>query len=85
MSDQLEKAEYNRREFLAASAAAGLGLSVAEALGQESKNKDEINIAIIGAGTQGRVLMNSILKIPGVRIKAVGDIWEYSPGISGLE
>jgi predicted dehydrogenase len=78
MSDQLQKAEFNRREFIAATAATGLSLSVAEALGQEAKSKDEINIALIGAGTQGRVLMNSLLKIPGVRIKAVGDVWEYS-------
>ncbi|MFT7515817.1 MAG: hypothetical protein ACI9QL_005052, partial [Candidatus Omnitrophota bacterium] len=53
MSDQLQKAEFNRREFIAATAATGLSLSVAEALGQEAKSKDEINIALIGAGTQG--------------------------------
>ena len=37
---------------------------------------DELNIALIGAGAQGQVLMNSCLKIPGVRFRAVCDIWE---------
>jgi predicted dehydrogenase len=39
---------------------------------------DEIRIALIGCGEQGRVLMESCLRIPGVRFVAVCDIWEYS-------
>ena len=37
---------------------------------------DDINVALLGAGAQGQVLMNACLKIPGISIKAVCDIWE---------
>jgi len=37
---------------------------------------DDINVALLGVGGQGRVLMNACLKIQGIRIKAVCDIWE---------
>ena len=33
-------------------------------------------MALLGAGARGRVLVNGCLKIPGIRIKAVCDIWE---------
>ncbi len=36
---------------------------------------DDLNIALIGAGAQGQVLLDSCLKIPGLRFKAVCDIW----------
>ena len=48
------------------------------ALGQAGGKKD-INIALIGAGTQGQVLMNAILKLgrdSGIKFRAVCDIWE---------
>jgi predicted dehydrogenase len=39
----------------------------------------EINIALLGAGAQGQVLMEAMLRIPGVRFRAVCDIWtEYN-------
>ncbi len=39
----------------------------------------EVNVGIIGVGAQGQVLIDSMLKIPGVRFRAVCDIWsEYS-------
>ncbi len=42
-------------------------------------NLQELNIALLGAGAQGEVLRNAILKIPGIRFKAVCDIWtEYA-------
>ncbi|MBN2000002.1 Gfo/Idh/MocA family oxidoreductase [candidate division KSB1 bacterium] len=42
-------------------------------------NLKELNIALLGAGAQGEVLRNAILKIPGIRFKAVCDIWtEYA-------
>lgn len=37
---------------------------------------DEIRVALLGAGEQGQVLMQDCLKIPGIRFKAVCDIWE---------
>lgn len=61
------------------SAAAGAGLMLANnALGQ-ADGKKEINIALIGAGAQGQVLMNAILKLgknSGIKFRAVCDIWE---------
>ncbi|MBN2309212.1 MAG: Gfo/Idh/MocA family oxidoreductase [Candidatus Hydrogenedentes bacterium] len=39
---------------------------------------DDLNVALIGMGAQGMVLMNACLKIPGIRFKAVCDIWSYS-------
>src|SRR4029078_8508076 len=38
-----------------------------------------INIALLGAGAQGQVLTDSMLRIPGLRFRAVCDIWtEYT-------
>ena len=35
----------------------------------------EINVALLGAGAQGQVLMEAMLRIPGLRFRAVCDIW----------
>ncbi len=79
-----------RRSFLRSSAAAGLGAAAAASglAGQDAPapaagarpapQPDEIKIALIGVGEQGRVLMESCLRIPGIRIAAVCDIWSYS-------
>jgi predicted dehydrogenase len=67
----------DRRQFLRSTAAAGAGLAFSPlVLGQTGNSKpDDINVALLGAGTQGQVLMNACLKIPGIRFKAVCDIW----------
>ncbi len=36
---------------------------------------NDLNIALLGTGAQGQVLLSSILKIPAVRVTAVCDIW----------
>jgi predicted dehydrogenase len=39
----------------------------------------EINVALLGAGAQGQVLTDAMLRIPGLRFLAVCDIWaEYN-------
>jgi len=39
----------------------------------------EINVALLGQGAQGEVLLNAMLKIPGLRFRAVCDVWtEYN-------
>jgi predicted dehydrogenase len=71
----------NRRTFLQSTTAAGASLILSPAvLGQTraSKNPDDINVALIGAGEQGKTLMMDCLRIPGVRFKAVCDIWPYN-------
>ena len=38
-----------------------------------------INVALLGAGAQGQVLADAMLRIPGLRFRAVCDIWsEYN-------
>jgi predicted dehydrogenase len=63
----------DRRRFLATSAT--IGSSLLLPTGTQSQTND-INIAIIGAGTQGQALLMNCLTIPGVKIKAICDIWE---------
>lgn len=42
-------------------------------------NLSEINVALLGAGAQGDVLLTAMLRIPGLRFRAVCDIWtEYN-------
>jgi len=42
-------------------------------------NLREINVALLGAGAQGQVLLDAMLRIPGLRFRAVCDIWkEYN-------
>jgi len=43
------------------------------------KDLQVVNVALIGAGAQGHVLTDSMLRIPGLRFRAVCDIWaEYN-------
>ena len=42
-------------------------------------NLTPINVALLGAGAQGQVLLDAMLRIPGLRFRAVCDIWtEYN-------
>jgi len=44
-----------------------------------SQGVSEINVALLGAGAQGQVLLDSMLRIPGLRFRAVCDVWtEYN-------
>ncbi|MBM4019483.1 MAG: Gfo/Idh/MocA family oxidoreductase [Planctomycetes bacterium] len=45
---------------------------------QGSRMPEDIHLALIGAGRHGRDLLNYCLDIPGVRFRAVCDIWPYS-------
>jgi len=74
----------DRRSFMQSTAAIGAGLFLSPAaFGQGAaagaRKKDDINVALIGAGAEGQVLMNAILKLgrnSGIRFRAVCDIWE---------
>ncbi|MBN2313552.1 MAG: Gfo/Idh/MocA family oxidoreductase [Sedimentisphaerales bacterium] len=79
MDDKNTKERMDRRIFLRSAAATGAGLAFSPiAFGQtdSGKKSDDINVALLGAGARGRVLVNGCLKITGVRFKAVCDIWE---------
>ncbi len=78
MDSQKGEKGINRRNFLRSTAAVGAGLVLSPAIlaqtGGGGKAGD-INVALLGAGAQGQVLLNACLKIPGIRFKAVCDIW----------
>ncbi len=79
MRESLIRNGMERRAFLRGAAAAGAGLMWAPmmAAGAEDK-KDELRVAILGAGEQGQALLDACIKMsdPGVRFVAVCDIWE---------
>ena len=49
---------------------------VIEAATAAPANVREINVALLGAGAQGQVLLDAMLRIPGLRFRAVCDIWQ---------
>lgn len=75
-----------RREFVRTTAAAGAGLmlaaATAPAFGQTKSANGKINIALIGCGAEGQVLLESILKIEGVHLVAIVDVWDYNRNIN---
>lgn len=71
---------FTRRDFLATGAKLGAFLAAAPYIARAAEpggKTDQLNVALIGCGEQGRVLLNASLKIPGIRFKAVCDIWPY--------
>lgn len=56
---------FNRRDFIkmAGTAAGGLVLS-SGMLSAQRKGGDKVNVAVVGYGAEGEVLMNSLLKLP---------------------
>ena len=66
MDTQKTKERIDRRSFLHSAAGVGAGLVLSPiASGQKRRTKkpDDINMALLGAGEQGRILMNICLKI----------------------
>jgi predicted dehydrogenase len=79
MSKRKTKNGIDRRSFLRSTAAAGAGLVLSPVVfGQAASEKkpEDINVALLGAGAQGQVLMEACRKIPGIRFKAVCDVWQ---------
>ncbi len=78
MSDQTTKNGIDRRSFLRSTAAVSAGLAFAPNILSRVKagDPDDINVALLGAGEQGgQALLPACLQIPGLRFKAVCDIW----------
>lgn len=74
----------NRREFLGTTAVAGAGMLLsacksdsAKPAAATSSSANMLNIALIGYGEEGKVLLESILNIPTVKVVALCDIWDY--------
>ncbi len=66
-----------RRKFVQTATAAGLMMTVPAWAQESTENKDDLKVAIIGPGSQGRLLMTMSLKIPGIRYAAICDVWHY--------
>ena len=82
MTSQNDSAALSRRGFLTAAAAAGAGAALARRVlgraGPKTEKVDDVNVALIGVGVQGGVLLKgNLVKMDGIRIKAVCDIWPY--------
>jgi len=77
MNDDKSQTGINRRSFLQSTAAISAGLAFSPYFSSRAAGgePDDINVALLGAGAQGQVLMNACRNIPGVRFKAVCDIW----------
>lgn len=76
--------KIDRRQFVRSTAAIGAGLFVAPNVMSATASaaaKDDINIAIIGAGAEGDALFNAVTRLgmkSGIKFKAVCDIWDYN-------
>ena len=78
--------ELNRRNFFKSAAAGAAFLPSFNILGDDAVDPDkrpigpkddQLNIAMIGFGAEGKVLGESIARIPGIRVRAVCDIWKF--------
>ena len=73
--------ELNRRNFFKGVAAGAAFLPSFNILHAEDATigpkDDQINVALIGFGAEARVLSASLVRIPGVRVRAVCDIWKF--------
>ncbi len=75
----------NRRDFISATAVAGASLLLEscksdngpKSAATKPSSLNTINIALIGYGEEGQVLLESLLNIPGIRLVALCDIWDY--------
>jgi predicted dehydrogenase len=79
----------NRREFIRKSAWAGAaGLSLGTILHGDPANtaNNALAVGVVGTGAQGQVLLNCLKNIPGIRVVALCDIWDYNlkKGLSAI-
>ena len=81
------KPSLTRREFIGSTAAVGAGLmlaSGADVFGQSNSPAasvapgNKLRVALIGFGAEGRVLLESLLKIQTIQLVAICDIWDYA-------
>jgi predicted dehydrogenase len=78
----------NRRDFINTSAVAGAGLllnscksgTTPGATAAKPSSQNMLHVALIGYGEEGKVLLESMLNIPDIKVVALCDIWEYHRG-----
>jgi predicted dehydrogenase len=74
---------FTRRDFIATGAKLGAAFVAAPYLARAAsigRGADSLNVALVGCGEEGRVLLSATLKIPNIRFRAVCDIWPYNLG-----
>ena len=72
----------SRRSFVKSAALTGAATLLSPAVRAASSlgGTQDLNVALIGAGVQGRTLLHACMDIPNLHFKAVCDIWPYSQG-----
>ena len=75
---------FNRREFLSATAVAGAAMLLTSCKDEtepkpaaHASSLNTLNVALIGYGEEGKVLLESLLNITDVKVVALCDIWDY--------
>ena len=76
----------SRRDFLTATAAAGVGLLISRAGARAAEPapagktppSGKIRLGLVGVGAQGRVLIDSLMQIEGIQLVAIADMWDYA-------
>lgn len=70
----------SRRRFLANSAKAGLVIGAPGMLCASNRvsTAETLKVALVGCGKWGWEIYESLRNIPGIRVQAVCDIWEYN-------
>jgi predicted dehydrogenase len=77
--------DMTRRRFMRLSTVAGAGAllssmhSLRAQVAQAGKSpNDRLQVALIGLGAEGRVLLESLQVIEGIQLVAICDIWDYA-------
>lgn len=56
----------------------GILLGAPAILRAQTPKADALQIALVGVGSQGRILLDAMLGLPGLNFRAVCDIWPFS-------
>ena len=78
--------DFSRRGFLTTAMAAGAGLALKSGAAEtapavtaaKTPPSNRLRYALIGCGAEGNVLLDALLKIEGIEIVAICDIWKYA-------
>jgi len=76
----LDSTTVSRRDFVKTSLLVGGGimLGAPALLRAQTPKADALQVALVGLGAQGRVLLEAMLGIPNLNFRAVCDIWSFS-------
>lgn len=75
-AEKAAQSAMTRRRFIQTTAVTGAAALV-QPVWANLNPSETINVAFVGVGRQGKILLNHLLEIPGIRIQCVCDIWSY--------